>query len=257
MKESIRKAFLEWSKTEEYKQKVENAKKIIRYFLKFSKKPYVAYSGGKDSTVLLHLVLQEKEDVTVLHWDYGKYYIPRSIEREIIENAKKIGAKNIIIETSKLYDKLKRNARSVFPRELYRRIIPKMAKQGYDLAFIGLRAEESISRRKRTKNYFEEDFLITNCYPIRDFTWRDVWAYIVSNNLPYLKHYDIYGELIGYDKARFVTILDKEFEHVGGYHIDKVIYYRFLNVDKSRRQNSCFDSGELGVAKSRRKKPHK
>ncbi len=100
MDEKWRKALEAWAKTEEHQAKVEEAKHIIREALTRCLKPYVAFSGGKDSTCVLRLVLEQKPDVLVLHWDYGPYYIPRWLEQEFIENARKIGAKNIRVETS-------------------------------------------------------------------------------------------------------------------------------------------------------------
>jgi len=40
---------------------------------------------------------------------------------------------------------------------------------------------------------------------IADWTWLDVWVYIISNNLPYLLYYDDYGEIVGWDRVRLST----------------------------------------------------
>jgi PP-loop superfamily ATP-utilizing enzyme len=85
--------------------KVEQARDIICKALSRYNKPYIAFSGGKDSTCILHLVLQQKPDIMVLHWDFGPYKLPRVIENQILENAKKIGARNIQVYTSKEYQK--------------------------------------------------------------------------------------------------------------------------------------------------------
>ena len=107
----------EWSKMNEHIIKVKEAEGIIAESLKNYKKPYIAYSGGKDSSVVLHLVLAQEPNIMVLHWDYGRYYIPRWLEKEIIQNAKKMGAKRIRIETSILYEKLKDKAINVLGSE--------------------------------------------------------------------------------------------------------------------------------------------
>lgn len=222
-----KKYFLAWAKTEEFRKKVRVAEEIIKQALEEFNKPYVAFSGGKDSTVLLHLVMQYDKSITVIHWDYGKYFIPRSIHREILEIAKSCGAENVVVLTSKLYDKLGENARGVLGRCFIGVEIPKLIKQGYDCCFLALRSEESIKRRERTKNYREFDSRgIWNIFPIRDWTWRDVWAYIVSNNVKYLSLYDKYGKLLGYDKARFVTLFDKEFSWLGNENIDKFLMWK-------------------------------
>ena len=55
------------------------------------------------------------------------------------------------------------------------------------------------------------------CYPILNWTYVDVWAYIISNNLPYHSTYDLQGEYMGWDEVRFVTFNDPEFEQLD-YH---------------------------------------
>lgn len=220
--------FLKWSKTEEFKDKLKIAKEVIEQALEEFRKPYIAFSGGKDSTALLHLVMQFDKSITVIHWDYGKYFIPRQIHREILEIAKTCCAENIIVLTSKLYDKLKENAQGILGKCFIGVEIPKLAKQGYDCCFLALRSEESIKRRERTKNYREFDKTgIWNVFPIRDWTWKDVWAYIVSNNIKYLKLYDKYAKLLGYDKARFVTLFDKEFSWLGNENVDRFLFWKF------------------------------
>lgn len=236
MEREWREYFIAWSRTEEYGRKVEEAKRIIREALSRFEKPYIAYSGGKDSTALMHLVLREDENVTVVHWDYGRYYIPRNLHEEIVDIAKKCGAKNILILTSPLYEKLGRRARNVIGRHFIGLEIPKLIKQGYDCAFLGLRAEESVKRRIRTENFYERDPRgIVNVFPLRNFTWRDVWAYIVSNDVPYLRSfYDKYCRLLGYDKARFVTLFDPEFDVFGATNVDKFLMWKYYVPDHSK-----------------------
>jgi len=92
--------FQMWSATKEYKNKVKEAKEIIKQCFKQFKNPYVAYSGGKDSIAMLHLVLQTKPNIDVWLWDHGPFLMPRGMQHEIEVNGRKIGAKNLIVETS-------------------------------------------------------------------------------------------------------------------------------------------------------------
>ena len=223
-----REYFLLWSQTDEFKQKLKEAQRIIKQALRDFSKPYIAFSGGKDSTALMHLVLQQNREVTVVHWDYGPYYIPRPLHREILSIARKCGAKNLIVLTSSLYKKLGRRAQGVLGRHFIGIEIPKLIKQGYDAAFLGLRAEESVKRRFRTEGFYEyDDSGIVNIFPIRNWTWRDVWAYIISNKVPYLSYYDKYASLLGYDKTRFVTLFDPEFNCFGAENVDKFLMWKF------------------------------
>jgi len=222
--------FLLWSETQEYKERLKNTKSIIKSYIN-RYKSYVAFSGGKDSTVMLHLVLQENPDTLVIHWDYGKYYIPRDILREIISIARKCGAKNMRVLSSHQYNIMKREAMGVLGRCFIGVETPKLVKEGYKACFLGLRAEESSKRKSRLTSHSEYDKRgIYNVFPLKDWTWKDVWAYIVSNNLPYLSIYDKYNKLLGYDKARFVTFFDPEFDKFGSSNVDGVLMWKFKHI---------------------------
>jgi 3'-phosphoadenosine 5'-phosphosulfate sulfotransferase (PAPS reductase)/FAD synthetase len=225
--------FLLWSQTDEYQQKLKEAQSVIKQALKDFNKPYIAYSGGKDSTALMYMVLSLNDSVTVVHWDYGRYYIPRPLHEEIISIARKCGAKNLLVFTSSLYKKLGRKAQGVLGKHFIGVEIPKLIEQGYDSAFLGLRAEESVKRRLRTEGFYEYDRRgITNIFPLRNWTYRDVWAYIVSNDVPYLRsYYDKYAPLLGYEKTRFVTLFDPEFDRFGSSYIDKFLMWRYYNPE--------------------------
>lgn len=225
----LKKILAMWADTDEFKEKLQEADGIIKKALASHKKPYVAYSGGKDSSCMLYLVLRRCPDVTVLHWDYGPYYIPDWLRTEFIENARKIGAKNLCIETSDDYLRLKRHAVNVLGREYIGKLIPNLAREGYDLSFVGLRREESLKRKIRidTKKFITE---IEECWPLANWSWKDVWACIFANNIPYASTYDIYAPVVGWDKVRLVTFFDPEFDHFGAGNVDGVLMWRFKNI---------------------------
>jgi len=218
-----RQTFLLWAETDEHNQAVSEAKEVIKKALEQFKKPYVAYSGGKDSLSMLHLVLQQNPEITVVHWDYGAYFMPREFEKEILENAGKIGVQNLLVETSPLYKKLGRKARNILGRHFLGRVVPELANQGYDCCFLGLRAEESSKRKTRTKRFFEKTRVMTNVFPLAKWRWLDTWAYIVSRRLPYPKVYDLYGPILGWDKTRLVTFFDPEFDWTGSPLLDGIL----------------------------------
>ncbi len=225
MKRIWAETFIFWSETSEYRKRVREAKDIIDQALKRYANPYVAYSGGKDSLCLLHLVLQEQNDIDVWHWDYGDALIPRSIEREIIKNARQIGAENIVIRKRGNNKHARENYK--FGYHHFFVSLNKLKKErGWNLGFIGIRKEESLRRKREYSHFFDKH----NCYPILNFSWKDVWAYIVSNNLPYPSIYDRYAEVLGYDKVRLVTFFDSEFEYLGAPYIDGVLLPEFRNI---------------------------
>jgi len=224
-------AFKLHAQTPEHRERLREAQLIIKEALARFKKPYVAYSGGKDSTCLLHLVLKFKPDITVLHWDYGPYLMPRELEHEILENARKIGARNIRVETSPKYLKLKRSAVNVLGSDFLGKLLPRLAAEGFDAAFIALRAEEAVKRRLRVREPFRRGKAgLWEVYPLRSWTWMDVWSYIYTNSLPILSYYLKYCPILGWDKTRFVTLFDKEFEKYGTPIVDGVLSWRWKHT---------------------------
>lgn len=226
---NIKEVLRQWAETDEHKARVKEAEQIIAKALATHEKPYVAFSGGKDSTCMLHLVLRQKSDIMILHWDYGPYYIPRWLEKEFIENAKKMGATNIRVETSPEYERLGRNAINVLGREYMGRLIPQFKEEGYDLAFVGLRKQESVKRKLRIETG-QNITPIPECWPVQNWDWKDVWAYIFCNNLPYASIYDKYAPVVGWDKARLTTFFDPEFDKFGNSNLDGILMWRWRNM---------------------------
>ena len=229
-----RRTFQLWTDTDEYQRRIDEARNVVKQALGKFLNPYIAFSGGKDSTVMAHLILQQNPEVTLFHWDYGPYYIPRWLKEEFLSNAETLGARNIRVETSGLYWKEKRGAQNVIGRILIGLLGPKMREE-YDACFLGLRAEESSKRKKRMQEFQEDAKGIINVFPVRNLTYRDIWGYIVSHDLPYASVYDRYAPLLGWDQARLVTFFDAEFDHFGSQIVDGVLMptFRHPNIKKA------------------------
>lgn len=97
--------------------------------------------------------------------------------------------------------------------------------------FIGLRGEESVKRRLKTKSkiWFENKTL--NCAPIADWSWRDVWAYIFAHDLPYASVYDLYAPVVGIQNLRLTTFFDPEFDKFGSPNLDGILMWRHRHLD--------------------------
>jgi phosphoadenosine phosphosulfate reductase len=226
MDERWRETFRLHARMEQYEMRLHEANVAIQKAIAAARRPYVAFSGGKDSTVMLHLVLQHAPEIMVHHWDYG-IYMPRPLEEEIRSNAVRIGIRDLRIETSPLYDSNPQGP--VWYREYFDRIVPRYIAEGFDRVFVGLRSEESGKRRRRIKAGRSLS-PIGESWPIHDWTWMDVWAFIVSNELPYPSYYDVYGPVIGWDRVRFSTLFDPEFDKLGCTNIDGVLSWKYRNA---------------------------
>lgn len=218
-----------WSQQPQYRREVAQAKAKMQEALASCHKPYVAFSGGKDSTVMTSLVLQQRPNIMTLHWDYGRYFIPQMVHEEIIANARALGACNLRLETSPLYEQEGRRATNVLGRHMFGRLVPQLMREGYDRVFVGLRTEESLKRRRRIRAGRNAG-VIQECWPLADMTWMTVWAYIIEHNLPYLSLYDERAALVGYDLARFTTLFDQEFHDLGTESVDGVLHWRWRNA---------------------------
>ena len=228
MDEFIRDTYLMHAETEEYHTAIKEANQIIRNALTaFPQESYVAYSGGKDSTVMLDMVLKQDPDVMVMNVDYGKAIMPRDIQQEIIANARQIGAKNLRIYPIKT----KRTGTGAhFYRILFGVMQKELIQRGVRLAFVGLRSAESVIRRLKTQNGgYKWNGSLTECYPLHHLKTRDVWAYIVSNGLPYCSHYDRYATIAPWESIRFASFFDSEFDHLGSDRVDGLLMPHFKN----------------------------
>lgn len=105
--------------------------------------------------------------------------------------------------------------------------------EGCDAGMAGLRAAESKGRSLRVREYEQRRDSATGLpllFPLADWRAGDVWAYIVSNEVPYHSVYDKYAPILaGYDseQTRFVTFFDSEMERFGGPIIDGILSWRF------------------------------
>jgi len=223
--------FLLWSRRKDFHQKIMESKNFIEKL--GDEKIYVAYSGGKDSIVLLHIAYQVLDGkLDVWHWDHGKYLMPREIEKEIIHNLYIIAPKSrkIICSSPKLNNIEARWNYTIWYHTFFPTLYKMIKKYGWKIGLLGLRCEESITRRiKASKKCIKDKHNVKICFPLYNWKWQDIWAYIIKNKLPYPSIYDKYGEKIGYNKARLVTFFDNEFSHLGN-QIDKYIMWRYKNL---------------------------
>lgn len=218
--------FLLYSTSEEYKGAIEKAQEEISRDLDGSS--YVACSGGKDSLVLLSLCQIFKPDVATFHWDHGPALMPRAIEADIKACMQACAPQAVFYFES--FDKgSKESARweyYTWYKSFYGTLARFKKQHNFGKSFIGLRAEESSKRSARVtdgKSGIEE------IYPIKNWTWRDIWGYIIRNKIIYPHVYDIYAELLGYENARLVTFHDAEFDKFGSRNLDNILMWRDKN----------------------------
>jgi phosphoadenosine phosphosulfate reductase len=125
-------------------------------------------------------IIREKYGIKIL------VYFPNT---EAVENMVREYGVNLFYKSVELR-KLCCNIRKVEPL--------KRALKGLDAWITGLRREQNETRktiRKVEKDYVNGGIIKIN--PLADWTWKQVWDYIKSNNLPYNKLYDKNYKSIG------------------------------------------------------------
>lgn len=214
------------SKHEDYQKHLEEAKKNIEYILD-NYNPIILYSGGKDSLVLLHMIMQYDNTIPIYYNDSGYDYeskqqkMPTLFTKEIIENGYKTGAKKIHIG----------GGSTPSSRKFFGQLFQYMENVGADLELLGIRGGESVGRNQRVQGKLvRKEGVRWLAFPIRYFTTDDVWAYLVSNNVTYLSYYDYYARIDTYDKVRLSSRFSNGLLFKGGSkYVDGVLLSDFRN----------------------------
>jgi len=217
-----RKTFLEYAKFSEHRKKVLKALKEIEKYP--SNQSFVMYSGGKDSLVVLDLMSRVFDVINIWHFDWGRQLLPEFIEKEILKILKSYSVKKVIRQLNTKQDV----SNSSLPDILFFSTLrDDIRKNNWKYLFSSLRAEES-NRRKRMTRKNRQWMGVEDIFLIRDWTWIDVWSYIISKNISYLSHYDRYGEIVGWDKVRISTFFDEYLKQQYGIgNLDGILMWRY------------------------------
>ncbi|MDE1971304.1 MAG: phosphoadenosine phosphosulfate reductase family protein [Patescibacteria group bacterium] len=227
MEDSWKEYFQLYAKSNEMREKIQDARQIIS---SNAENAYIAYSGGKDSIVLLSLASAINPEISVFHFVAGKYLIPTWLENQVMENATKIAPQaNLNCYEFRLgnFPKSRSSSTTVsWYAAFYSELSVFKKKTGCKVGLIGLRSEESHKRKHKLS--FEES--ATDRYPLKNWTWKDIWGYIISTRLPYPSSYDSYAELLGWEQARFVSFFDGEFDKFNSTAIDNLLMWREKHI---------------------------
>ena len=188
------------SKSRQFKKQLDKAKDCIEEYLSLDVSSYVSLSGGKDSTALTHLVstidptiqvMSEKDD---LDFPNEKEYVQSlcnfcGMDLDIIE------PKNIIEKLSKVdFTEDVHSQGTYFSDEVFYKLLKKYQEDNnYKGVFLGLRSQESNARRwnRKTKGkiYYNNSWKQMVCQPIVDWSAKDVFAYLFSNEIDIMPIY--------------------------------------------------------------------
>lgn len=196
----------------------------------------VACSGGKDSMAVLALADAADVEHRALHWDWGARLMPREIERDIVANIRKhVTGRRFLVASRSHSAVLPFATHDQFKRDLHRHdgiletdgslsrlagVLDRADHVGRQL--VGLRAGESGSRDRKldATGLYGESLGHPAAFPLREWSARDVWAYLIAREIPHPEYYDRVAHAGGdgspedYERARLSTVHDPEFEEL-------------------------------------------
>ncbi len=179
-------------------RRIERSRAVIRGWLAQCQRPYVAWSGGKDSTVMLWLARMERPDIEAIYFDAdsclpdGWEYMQRLIQKWHV-NFRAVKTRPILdvlaewgIDHDRI-DYLTMKATVVEP-------VRQLVAEGYDGNAVGIRAQESRGRTWGAKRYGElfnaKGYRTMQCWPMLWWTKEEVWLCIDHYGIPYHPAYD-------------------------------------------------------------------
>lgn len=183
-----------------YKYLLNKTENFIKWALENVKNPYVACSFGKDSSVMLDIILKHNPTIPVRFVSHPETNLLDNYE-EVIK--KWVKDKNINLQVINLDMGLLKETSPA-------RLGMDNPFESWDSFFVGIRMQESIARRITIKSYGKFYKLKYNnkirISPLADWTATDIAAYILTNNIPVLNKYKVEGF-----KARTTSGVPREF----------------------------------------------
>lgn len=201
MPESLRERFSLYAKLSVHRRRVAESLVYIREWLDKAKSPYISFSGGKDSLAVLHLVRSVRPDVQAVYWDAQCAFPECSALIDETPHCIRYPTDEPFLDTLERYGVHGGSdlENATMKTTVYGPVRRFLADYPHDGCAYGLRQEESRGRRMngRTKGgvFWSKAYGVWMCQPIHQWSYNDVWAYIVSHNIPYCGTYDRMWEM--------------------------------------------------------------
>lgn len=181
---------------EQLQKKIKKATMIIKKMAKKMKKEkiVIAWTGGKDSTVLLHLIRTHFNGIVPFKVMFNDSTMEFQEIYDFIKKIKKLWKLDLLVEKHSkrdlktFYEEKNMGKKKELSRIMKINAINSFLKKHIIEAFIvGIRRDEHAARAKETYVSQREHHL--RIHPILDFTEQDIWDYINLYNVPYVSLY--------------------------------------------------------------------
>ncbi len=190
---------------------IESAENVIKKAIETCRNPAISFSFGKDSLVCVDIARKLKPDILIINIDRGDGGdVPEVLDTfgVYLQNANfhRIKTPRSILQIYEESGGVEKVGRINLKKNLLAGIKQARALFNIDCSIMGLRTQESKGRSYLNQYgtfHYSETEKIYLCKPVLNWGYEEIWAYIVTNNLPYLSFYDDEAKYIGYEQARY------------------------------------------------------
>lgn len=180
----------DWSEVAE-RLRGAHPREVLRWAVDtFYPKLTMATAFGPEGCVILHLLSEIEPRVRVFNLDTGYQFAETLALRDRVAERYGIEVEMVRPETTVAqYEAI--NGGTVYDREpdrccRERKLIPlRRAVAGYDAWISAIRGDQSSDRARAKVVGRDEKFNLVKINPLLSWTKRDVWAFVVANNVPY------------------------------------------------------------------------
>lgn len=192
-------------RSRQHAYRLSQSRGIVTQALKYMSRPYIAFSCGKDSTVLAHMVLEIDSTIPLRFLSSGETRLVHNVDT-ILGYFNERGATIQEINIDRVFSEEWKDATWDEQRKAGRGDLEELNAGNWDGIFMGLRTQESRTRKislakNQTPGLPPFCFCyktgkrknMIRCCPIARWETIDVGAYLIANDLPWLEWYDYKG----------------------------------------------------------------